>query len=352
MMKVRRCEKTDEPAAEYGLAKRLAESLERLIKHVEDDSRKDFVGNPREDHAYRDLVVVRAWLRRHRRASVPKSAKALALDSEYGVCPYCLSLDDWLYVEGDVWQVCHVDRTRWPLPANAFSRGGYGTEDEWRANETLVRDYRWVTGRDRRGRSETAEDNLHPCSPEESFGAEIEHAIAPTLPGKPGVRHRCLFEFTRALQAIPGFREKPVDEMKPYVREWHRRALPMIVHATEFTDEWEDFTESWSKVRFPKGKGIMADVLERARAAADARAAAEYDSEKAGVLVAICHELHQEAGDGPFYLSSHLAGSLIDISPVRAWRWLRLLCRERWIEVVETGNQGKATRYRYLGRKS
>ncbi|MFH1922445.1 MAG: hypothetical protein ABIP48_21500 [Planctomycetota bacterium] len=144
-------------------------------------------------------------------------------------------------------------------------------------------------------------------------------------------------------------KETPVDELKPYVKEWHKRALPNIVNAYDFVDEWEDFSESWDKVRYPRGEGVMVEVLERARAAPDARAAAEYESERMGVLVAICRELQSEAGDKPFYLSSSLAANLLGITPMRAWRWLRLLCREGRLEVVEKGNQRRATRYRYLG---
>ncbi len=66
-----------------------------------------------------------------------------------------------------------------------------------------------------------------------------------------------------------------------------RPTLPMIVHATEFADEWEDSSGSWGKVRIPKGKGIMTEVLERARAAPDARMAEEY-GDRMGVLVANC----------------------------------------------------------------
>jgi len=135
--------------------------------------------------------------------------------------------------------------------------------------------------------------------------------------------------------------------MRPYVREWHRRALPVIQNAREFVDEWEDFSESWGKVRTPKGEGVMTEVLERARAAPDDRMAEEY-GDKMGLLVAICRELQKEVGDGPFYLSSHKAGHMLGISPKRAWKWLRLLCREGHLAVVERGNQGRATRYKYV----
>ncbi|NQT14483.1 MAG: hypothetical protein HQ582_17135 [Planctomycetes bacterium] len=141
---MRSCREADAAEAEYGLAKRLAESLERLIEHVEGDLTEDFIGNPWKYHTYRDMVVVRAWLRRRRPAGVPKSETTRMADSEYGVCPYCLSADDRLFVVGGVWEVCHVDRTRWTLNPELFPPWCWGTEGDGRANETLVHDYRWV----------------------------------------------------------------------------------------------------------------------------------------------------------------------------------------------------------------
>jgi len=178
--------------------------------------------------------------------------------------------------------------------------------------------------------------------------AAVENAILSTLPTEPGTRHRCLFEFCRALQAIPGVKGMPLSALKPWVKEWYERAKPNIVNA-DFVDNWEDFTESWDKVKYPKGEDIMVQVWERAKAAPDASAIKEYENEKMGILVAICRELQREAGDNPFFLSCALAAKLLDITSMRAWRWLKLLCREGRLELISKGNQKRANRYRYVG---
>ncbi|GAF82856.1 unnamed protein product, partial [marine sediment metagenome] len=155
----------------------------------------------------------------------------------------------------------------------------------------------------------------------------------------------------------PGIKGKPLGELKPYVNAWHGRALPNIVNARDFIDEWEDFCESWGKVRYAKGEGAMVEVLERAKAAPDAAAIEEYESEKMGVLVALCRELQRDAGDQPFFLSSPLAGRLLEMKPMRAWRWLRLLCVDGphgkpVLRLVKRGNQKDANEYQYLGELS
>jgi hypothetical protein len=44
--------------------------------------------------------------------------------------------------------------------------------------------------------------------------------------------------------------------LKPYVREWHRGALPNI-RTKPFEETWFDFAEAWEKVKFPAGAGAM-----------------------------------------------------------------------------------------------
>lgn len=66
------------------------------------------------------------------------------------------------------------------------------------------------------------------------FSASISEAIGKTQPGGPGERHRCLFKFARRLKAVPELAGKPTRELRPVVREWHKKALPKIQ-----TKEWD-----------------------------------------------------------------------------------------------------------------
>ena len=151
------------------------------------------------------------------------------------------------------------------------------------------------------------------------------------------------------MHAIPGFKDKPPSAMKPYLKQWHQLALPHIINATEFDEEFWDFEESWDKVRYPKGEGWMAQVLERAKQADLPAAAMQYESDKIRLLVAVCRELQREAGDKPFFLSSYWVGQRFGIGSMRAWRWLRRLCDDGVLELIRKGNRQEANEYRYGG---
>ena len=109
-----------------------------------------------------------------------------------------------------------------------------------------------------------------------TLDADIEQAIVSTLPKTPGRRNRLVFEFARALKANPRLVDAPVDSMKPYLREWHRRALPYI-STLPFEESWIDFIRAWPKVKFPKGAEPMTMILERVRSAPLPVAAAQYE---------------------------------------------------------------------------
>jgi hypothetical protein len=70
-------------------------------------------------------------------------------------------------------------------------------------------------------------------------------------------------------------------------------------------------------------------LLERARQAEPPAAASQYRSPKTRLLIALCRQLQQEAGDGPFFLSTTTVEKLLGPNRMRAWRWLQGLVRDR-----------------------
>jgi hypothetical protein len=177
-----------------------------------------------------------------------------------------------------------------------------------------------------------------------------EKAIVVTLPTAPGHRHRQVFEFARALKAVPSLADADGAELRGYVEEWHRKALPHI-STLDFTETWADFLVAWPKVQFPRGAEPMAAVFERACSAGIPAVADRYERHELHQLVAICRELQRAAGDGPFYLSCRTAGALIGVEPMTANRWLIVLVADRVLELVKKGGPStrKANRYRYRG---
>ncbi len=98
---------------------------------------------------------------------------------------------------------------------------------------------------------------------------------------------------------MPGLADAPVAELKQYVQEWHRRALPYI-HTKPFEESWFDFAESWDKVKYPKGKEPIAMLFAKAVEAEVPEEAQQYEQQELRLLIVLCRELQRACGTGPF----------------------------------------------------
>jgi hypothetical protein len=178
----------------------------------------------------------------------------------------------------------------------------------------------------------------------------IRKAIACTLPQKEGQRHRAVFEFARALKAIPKVAELPARDLKPVVRRWHKAAMPKI--ATQAFDEtWGDFVASWRNVRFALGESPLDQVFQAIQTRQPPPECSEYDTPKVRLLVALCAELQHIEGDADFYLDCRSAAKLLEVDPVTVWRWLKMISEDGFLLEKITGKPGMATRWRWVGRK-
>jgi len=180
--------------------------------------------------------------------------------------------------------------------------------------------------------------------------AQIENAIANCLPNKESQRHRLVFELVRELQAIPWLAEADPIELEWIVREWHRRAKP-VIRTKDFEESWLDFVEGWEKVKFPKGKEPLAVMWEKAMSQAFPDEVKKYDGDEIKVLARFCRELQLASGESPFFLSVRTAGRLFEVDPTKASRWLQILQLDGIIELVTLGTLAsrRASRFLYLG---
>ena len=180
----------------------------------------------------------------------------------------------------------------------------------------------------------------------------VEEAIASTLPQGEGQRNACVFEFARTLKAIPEYADADPCDLRPLVREWHRRALP-VIRTRPFEETWTDFVYGWGRVMFPKGQEPMAEIFAKALEADVPAVAQEYEQPQVRLLAALCRELQRASGDNPFYLACRTAGKLLGVKHMTASRWLYLLTIDGVLAVVEKGGRSgtarRATRYRYVG---
>jgi hypothetical protein len=180
--------------------------------------------------------------------------------------------------------------------------------------------------------------------------ADVKQAILDTLPAAAGRRNRQVFEFARALKAIPRLADAAPDDLKTVVRNWHQVALLKQVIGTEpFEETWIDFLKSWPKVKFPRGQEPMTAILEKAKTNPLPPAAGRYDHDGLRLLVAVCRELQHVSGEQEFFLSCRTAGKLLGVDHSTAARYLFLLAHDGIVEAVEKSDRARrrATRYRY-----
>jgi hypothetical protein len=159
--------------------------------------------------------------------------------------------------------------------------------------------------------------------------AEIDAAVLKTIPSAIGRRNKQVFELARALKGIPRLADAPVDAVKSHVRGWHRIGLARRVIGTEpFEETWIDFIHAWPRVRFPKGNQRLLNIVQRAKESIST-VPQRYEGAGLRLLVAVCREFQRDSGGQPFFLSCHMAATLLGLGEnghVKAWRWLELLC--------------------------
>ena len=164
------------------------------------------------------------------------------------------------------------------------------------------------------------------------------------IPTKQGQRNKRLFELARYLKGL--YPHATENDLRVFVREWHRLALPAI-DTKDFAITWADFARGWDKVRFPAG-ATLAAILEGTQG----------DPLPAGIddlgygpqgqhLVKICRRLAQHHEPEPFFISARQAGELIGVHFTDASKVLAALVTDKVIELVEKGAGTRASRYRW-----
>jgi hypothetical protein len=178
----------------------------------------------------------------------------------------------------------------------------------------------------------------------------VEQAIERTLPTRAGERYPKVFELARELKALPRLTDAEPLALRPVVKEWHRRALP-VIRTKAFDVTYSDFLRGWKRVKIPAGSGPLEAAMERARKEELPPEARNFDDPKVRLLVALCRQLHRTAGGAVWFLACRSAGKLLGIHYKTAWRWLVYLEDVGLLERVSTGNlkTKKANEYRYLG---
>jgi hypothetical protein len=173
----------------------------------------------------------------------------------------------------------------------------------------------------------------------------VEEAVRATQPTNEGQRNRRIFELARRLKGI--IPDATSDDLRVIVREWHRRALP-VIGTKPFDTTWADFCYGLERVKWPHGC-LLDEIVRRARAATVPTAlAARYDSRETNLLICICIELQAASSGCPFYLSWRTAAALLGIDHTSAGRLLGMLVKDRVLAIAEQHTARRAARYDYI----
>ncbi len=179
----------------------------------------------------------------------------------------------------------------------------------------------------------------------------VAEKLSSTLPTGISQRHKKIFRFLHLLKSHPDLKDEPVEAIRPFVEQWHEKALPFI-GTKPFTDTWNEALLSWDRVDDRKWitekllneelRGPMPPIINRLGYASDPITVA---------LVCLCRGLQKYHGENPFFLSSRIAGERIGTDHMTASRRLKMLQADGVIELVSEGNlrYGQASEYFYTG---
>jgi hypothetical protein len=189
------------------------------------------------------------------------------------------------------------------------------------------------------------------CEKNPELAEFIENAIRKSLPSKPGSRNFRIFQFARELKAHPSLRGLGAGAFREVVKEWHRRAAPVIL-TQDFLTTWADFGVGWGRVKWAAGEGPLDEAERRAREVPPPACAAMYELPSHKFLVSLCWQLQQLNQNSVFFLSARDAGRFCEVDCSTASRWLKAFCIDRVLTLAERGNRhgGKANRYRFIGK--
>jgi hypothetical protein len=172
----------------------------------------------------------------------------------------------------------------------------------------------------------------------------ISDAIKRTISRLPW--QRGLFEYARMLKPIAAgysIDSTNLSAFEAAVRAWHNATG----HEHPFEEAWSEFIVAWPKIKCPAGEGLLEAIS--IRLDDSGLWPKVYQESRSNKLLALCWELSRAAGDGVFYLSVRKAEEVCGFPDrMTAWRRMKMLTVDGWIQEVQAGTTTKATRYKFL----
>ena len=160
--------------------------------------------------------------------------------------------------------------------------------------------------------------------------ATPEQVIQDSQPTDVRQRNACVLTLARGLKFNCGL---TLAEAKPFVRIWHKEALP-VIGTKSFDVTWGDFVRAWTRAVVPLYGDPVKEAFQQALDGRLPSVVEEYDSQPVKLLLGVCANLAALRPDGHFFLSSHDVAGLLGVEPAQAWKWLHMFCAEDVIELV------------------
>lgn len=164
--------------------------------------------------------------------------------------------------------------------------------------------------------------------------------------------HKRLFDLARGVKMLErDCGELSESDLERVFGKWHRISLPHLRPDRTRDKYFAEFLEACDCAEHPLDENALTLAWSMARTAPAPKVATKFKSAAARMLVSLCYQLQQLAGDKEFFLSCRSAAQLLEVSHVQAARFLRLLARKGVLVVIEAGspNTNRATRYRLKG---
>ena len=153
---------------------------------------------------------------------------------------------------------------------------------------------------------------------------------------------RCLFRFSRILRGIPELQGAHARHLRGILDQWHRRAAP---YAPDIETAWDHFQTGYLLVHTPIRFG--GSFLELTEQEMQTMKTDEWVDEYTGTmqrLIRVCVVMDRLT-NGPFFLSSRVAGELCHVSHIRAAKCLVALRQEGILQLVVPAKGREAATY-------
>ena len=168
--------------------------------------------------------------------------------------------------------------------------------------------------------------------------------------------HRKLFDLARGVLQLERGHGKALSEkeLEALFEEWYSASLPNLRHDQSKAAYFDEFLEGCDCAEYALNENTLLAAWEKSKNSAQPYIAANFKSPKVRALIGLCWQLQNLASENPFFVSCRSAGVLLEVSHVRAGKFLRLLVREKILRIVERGGPetNRATRYRFAVEKS